>query len=751
MTDTLPGTKYEVSAWLRLRGNFDPQVKAATSGLSRMNSTLSSMSRAAERAGQRMVGVFRGVADMGKMATLAMAGGGAAAGALFFRSGFQFSSEMANARLNIGSMFQLFGQAQSTLGNSVTQAQAWRINMELAERTMARFLVLQRDTPAGAAQLSMMYQSAASALSQTGEGLEAQAQLITQLSLLGPALQNDFGQLGRDLARMLEGGAGLDVRTWVILRQNIANAAVDLGFVKRQVAQSSKFTEVWNSELLAGSQRVAAVRKAMEGLGPAVRETFGQSLAGLETTSASNVKLIQKGFADPIRESYRQFLLQANSRGSGIFGEAAMKRWSAIFSRYGNIVASTADVWFDRIEKAANVLSKNWSVIGDHIKSGFQAGVALVKVLLAKAVFDAMTGPILLLIGKISSHADGQTVSSRAREGVQAFASRRMVMHRRMARGLLGAKGGGLSGMFGRSIGSTIGRGDVVSGFRQFEKMLLRLGSLFGAAAMAALPVIAVFGGLAAMVGVVGVTIGGMSAFIIENWEKISSQIMGSMHLIRPAIEDVVVAGLRLWFGLVAVGEAFLGSGNSVTMLTNTLGILESVIKGIAATVVVFVDIGAAMRKVVGVLQHAIGGLLMMVAQVVDVVPGMGSTSESIRIMSAAFADSAAESFAGALEMSKASARFEEIQASGAPAITKAIVDMQVEKMTKGLTDVLDRASGGNPNLKKPRSGIHVENLHQNVDLRGEDPDRIIGVLEEQVERVTTKRVQPFNQLDQGV
>lgn len=749
MGDSLPEAKYEVTAYLRLKGGFKHQMDRAAKGLPKISQQMVRMGMAAEAMGQRMSGAMRGLAQTGKV--MAMVAGGAAAAGMFSlaKGGAQFAYQMEQAKLNIGTMFQLFGQAQGTLGKSVTSAEAWRINLALAERSMENFMKLQRQTPAGAADLVTIYQTAAAGLAQTGAALERQEKFVTSMSLLGPALSNDFRQIGNDVSRMLTGGAGMDVRTWTILRTNIAEAAKALGFIQKGITDADKLTKAWNMNLTA-PQKLKALEMAISRLGPEIKETFGKSMGGLLTTTASNMKVLKRALMQPLYDGFRAFLEKANKEGSGIFGTRAMDDWSGILGYFGTVMSKAADTWYGRITRAADYLAQNWSQITEHIKAGFEAGVFIIKALLAKAIFSAMAGPLLSLGGKAMQKGPG------AVEGLKdlfmGMGAKRVGIHRKMSRGVFGKPGGGAAGMFGRMVGGVRGRrGGASSGLMNLEKSLLLLGSGAAVATIALGPMLLLLSGLTIALGVVGVILGGVAAYMVERWDTIAKSIHSSMEdTIKPAIRGVVIAGLRLWYGLVSVGEAMMGGGKSIGFLTGALGMLEGAIKGVAFAAEIFLNIAAALRQVAGVLKTIYAGYFLIMSKALAVlpIPGAEGWSKTMGDLAKSFADSAADSFIGAAKLYDVADRFGEIQEKGTAEITDELIKGKVDAIAKGILDI---AGGAQKKRKVPTSGVHIENNHMTLDLRQQDPDRIMSAFIRPMEKLANKRVQSFEMLPQGV
>ena len=747
MAETLPPTKYEVSAFLRLRGNFAKQMERQTKAVPRMSRALGRMASMAEDAGRRMSGSFAGVGNA--MRSIAMLGGaGATAGmGMLIKGGAMFNYQMEQAKLNIGTMYQLFGQAQGALGGTVDDSEAWLINLALAERTMKNFMVLQRQTPAGAADLVQLYQSAASGLAQTGAALERQEKFVTSMSLLGPALDNDFRQIGADVSRMLTGGAGMDVRTWTILRSNIESAAKELGFIKKSVKDADDITKAWNKNLTQ-AQKLKALEKAISALGPAIKKTFGESMGGLITTTSSNLKTLKGSFAQPLYDGFRLFLKRANSDKSSIFGERAMGEWMKVLTRYGKVLAKGAERVYSAIERGSAYLLENGAIVGEYIKQGFEAGMLIVKAMLARMIFNAMMGPILSGAGRLGGlRGKGGEMA----EWWKKLGGQRQGMHTQMALGMRRGSGKGAAGWMGQKMGNVLGRGDGFGFLRGLEKALLSfasMGLMMGVLAAKALLVGTVLAGLVIVFGALGTIIAGIAAYIVEKWDEIAKAIRENIWTIRAAMWGMVKAGLRLWYGLVMLGEQFVGGKKSVDLLVMGINAMTWAIEVAAKVFQFFINIVSLFKKMVGGMKLIFSSFYNMLGAVMEKIPGMGEEARKWRGYAKDWRASAAEDIRQSDVLGNLADKFGKIQAQGTKAITPEMINEKVEKMSQGL---LDLAAGPKKKRKVPPSGIHVNNMYHQWDLRNTDPDRVMAAFIPRVNRLANKRTQAYDMTEQGV
>lgn len=710
--EDLPKTKYEVAAFLRLKGNFQQQMNRAVRGVPRVSASLQRMGRMAEAWGQRMQGSMQGAVRAAKMMGLIV--GTVATAGMFnlARGGAAFAYQMEQAQLNIATMYQLFGQAQNALGGAVSEAEAWHINLALAERTMKSFMKLQRETPAGAADLVTIYQNAASGLAQTGAALARQEKFITTMSLLGPALGNDFRQIGADISRMLTGGAGLDVRTWTILRTQIAESAKELGLIKKGLTDNDAITKAWNKNLTQ-AQKLEVLEKAMSSLGPEIKKTFGESMGGLITTTQSNLKVLKRALMQPLYDGFRAFLEYANSESSAVFGRDAMEEWRSILGYFGTVAQEAAINLYAWIFKAARYLQQNWALITEYIKDGFKAGVFILKALIAKAIFSAVMSPLARILGKGLGVAGG-------------------------AAGLVGGAARGALGGVMQFVAPDL------KGIQAFLANLA-VNSIMAAASLAILiPTVLALGAAA---GAVTVIVGGMAAYIVEHWNSIRKMLVTNIDLIRESMRKVVIAGLRLWVGLVAIGEAFLGGRKSVDFMTNSLDFLAMAIRGVAGAVKFFIEVAAFMVDVVGGLKIITAELRLAFAHM-QFARGK-ITKEELAATPVAISQGIMETVRLSQKLKNIAERFGEIQEEGAPEITEERVTGMANKLTDAL---LNAAAQGIERKAVPTSGVSIGTQYNNWDLRDTDPDRVMMTFLPKMAKLADKRNQPYNTaVEQGV
>ena len=199
-------TTYQVNAVLTLKGKFEQQMRRASRSIDPVQRKMNRLARTMSKIGKFM-GSGAKVPGAGLFGPLAAAGGAglvATMGAAV-TSGFRFNKLMEDTSMSIGTMFSLFNVGQSTLKANATEAESFARNMQMAEAAQAQLYKKQARTPAGFTQLLEMTQQAVPGLAQATNDVNRMTELMTELSLLGPALNNDFAARIRALEIGIDG------------------------------------------------------------------------------------------------------------------------------------------------------------------------------------------------------------------------------------------------------------------------------------------------------------------------------------------------------------------------------------------------------------------------------------------------------------------------------------------------------------------------------------------------------------------
>lgn len=736
MAGTIPETKYEVSAYLRLKGQFDQQMQKASRSITPATKRLQRLGAMAERVGGRMQMASASMMRFGRTAALAAGAAGTAGMGGMLVSGLRFNRTLEESKLALGTMFQMFDVGSSYLDKNATSAQIFAQNIKLAEGATARLMVLQKQTPAGFTDLMLLYKSGAAGLSKATPDVKRQLDLITQLSMLGPSVANDFGQIGRDTMRILTGGAGMEVLTWRLLKDAIHDAAKSTKMVSKNMETGDKWVEAFNRDLTS-PQKLKLLEMAMAKLGPEFKKAFENSMDGLLSTTRSKINLLTGALTNPLYESFRRFLQRLNKE-NGIFGEASMKRWGGLISNVAGTMGTAAEKLFRAFERGARYVQEHWRQITDHIRTAFAFGALLIKGAIAKAMFGAVAGPALKLGGKAMGLAAKLPTGK-----IDTGAYGELVKRHGIGKGIV------------KAVAMDIRQNNIrlIQGKRLFKMPMLTLflARLQTFATLIA-PVVGILAvGLAAVAGgflFVTAAVAGIAAYVIENWKSIMKSFSTGFGGIRPALVRVIEAAQKLWNGLVLLGKALLGAGGAGSLFVTIMDAMAATIGFVGDVIVLGLRVGQALYILLGAIEQILGGVIEGMGRITQF-QTFGLLGKTVTDVGTDMQSTAAERMATVAGINTAIAAFE----MGRGRATTAEQRTAMEGLLDRLRDWLGEQAAGDDKKgrKKAKGNVVVENMYNQWDLRNTDPDRIMSAFLPKLEKLNDMRTQSYEVADQGV
>ena len=217
-------TTYEVNAKLTLQGKFEAQMRRAAKSIDPVQRKMQKLHRTVQKYGRAMQGASMQLGHFAKMG--AAVGGAAAGGGLLamVTAGFRYNKVQEDTIQNLATMNAFYKVGNKYVKDASDGAELFATNVGIARTMWEELLVRQQETPAGVNQLAQLMQGSFAGVAQVNHGLDRQLDLMTNLSMLGPALANDYKQLGADTMRILTGGAGQDVLTFRLMRNELFEA-----------------------------------------------------------------------------------------------------------------------------------------------------------------------------------------------------------------------------------------------------------------------------------------------------------------------------------------------------------------------------------------------------------------------------------------------------------------------------------------------------------------------------------------------
>lgn len=437
-------------------------------------------------------------------------------------------------------------------------------------------------------------------IAQVNKPLDQQLDLITKLSMLGPALANDYKQLGADTMRILTGGAGQDVLTFRLMRNEIFEAVKASGKLGKDIKNNDKFVKEFNTSLTE-TQKFEFMVKAMKPLGKRFKKMFGESMSGLTSASKSKMAQISGALTTPMYLGFRDFLKRANMDEDGLLSARSLKEFMGIAAYFGNVVGGVFNRFLMGFQRMMANARNNWSSVADGFMLMWDTAITMLKIAIVTALGRTAAGMFVQAVGKSMELFD-------------------------KAQGGLKKAGGGMKG----------------------------LGAL--------LPRLLGFGVLAAAASVIGVIVAGMAAHIIGNWTTLVDQVLAGWDMVSDGIVKVWVVAMNLWEALMLIGAAFIGTSNGADMATGALEVVESILMGLGVFVQIIAAGMIALNAVIGAFQLMVGGLLMMQGKLIAGVPGLGGASQTLQNVGQAYLDAGRDTAVNILEWKEAFNKIEELR-----------------------------------------------------------------------------------------
>lgn len=760
---------YDVTAWLRQRGNFAKEMKAAASAMRPAERSLGVMSDRAHAFGRNMAAGAattaatwaKTAAAIGGVVTL-MSGGGLIAG------GLRFNKTMEDAQLSMSTMYNLFNfsaRAADVLSGKTSQ---FAYNMGLAKASMSELYEIAKRSPGSFRDVTKLYQGAAAGLSKNTEDVSRHMQFVEKASQLSGLAEN-FETLGAQMGRVMAGSAGAEMNVWKVMVKPAMEAAQRLKLMKVAPGmRDDKFTEQFNK--LGGDARLQILMEAMGKIGPEVMKANAESMEGLVSSTRSALDTLSGGFTKTLYDNMKKTLLRLNGEG-GLFGTKSLLKFQEMSEAIGGKMASAFDRIALRLEKGAEYLRDNWEDVSNTVYKSLQIGAGLIKGAFAYGLAKMIAGSVMMAgggIGKGLSYAGGMMGSKagagRALSAVGRFGTPTRGRDEKTGRFAKGAFSPLL--LYQRLVGKMTSAGQgLTAALLQPRKSLVALGgqmarlnpaiSRFGmglaTSAMQMAPMVLQLGLMAVAAGMVAVVVGGLAAYLISNWRQIADALIKGLDDGTISLTPLITAAYVLWARFVLVGQALVGGTSSATTFQGMINAISTGMDVAGKVMGFLIRRVADMVGAWGAMKLAMQGVMYIIVKVVEFIselPGVGSAlgfdAELVARARAnydAFSMGVQDTFTKADELYALADKLSNIELKDTDF---AKIQRDAEKMEKSLRDMLSPEKG--KGLKSPRGPkVKIEKVVVEIDLRGEDPDRVMTAFVEPLERLADRRIQAFD------
>jgi hypothetical protein len=447
----------------------------------------------------------------------------------------------AFSRLTTSSVTANSSIEDMTVSLSTLMAEVEKITFSEATRSAQGLFRQLNDiatqSPATASELMDVFRGVYGPLRNAGTGMQDLLDFSKNAAAVGAALQIDYQQLSRDVGMMATGVAGVDVKTFRLLRS--------MGLI-------TESTDEWN-QMAKGDAAQAAQRllEVFEQLGGPAADAFGRTWTGVSSTFRGIVQQFQRVFTGPSFRVVRDQLKSVND-----FLLRYRSNIENVLSVFGTRIATRLNNAFMHVRRGLGWVLNNLDRIAIKLDTFVNRFMALkpvlekvARVLLIAKVVSLIVGPLLSVVGAI-----GGMVSSLS--------------------GLAGLFGGGAG-----AVGAGAGAGAGAAGAAGVGG----LGAILGTLAATLAPVIAIFGAIGGVLLSVWLGIQKFGESIMAAWEgSISLSEMfatvgddlrvffqGIWDFTRPILETL---GALIIHGVIAAFRILLGVVSTITTLLRGVG-----------------------------------------------------------------------------------------------------------------------------------------------------------------------------------
>ena len=740
-------TNFEVVAWLKMRGDFQKQMRRAAESASSLWRRMNAMGAAMQRFGTDWAGAIASqISSWGKLGATIAGVMGLVTGAGAIASGLKFNKTLEDSQLQIATMYQLFdflGDSSAVVNGQISQ---WNANLGVAKGTMTELYEIAKRTPGSYKDILGLYTQSAAGLASQTKDLERHMDFVERAALLGGLTGGDYDVLGAQIGRIIAGNAGAEMTPWQVLKGPITEAGKELGVFDKNLNASADMVQKFNQ--LTGDNRLKLMMKAMDKIGPDVAKSFGESMSGITGTTMSAFQQITGALTAPLYDSFRRFLVRVNSE-DGVLGGKGLDRLIGAAKYFGGVLDRAGDWLFAKVAAGVDYLAHHWQDLTNTMFKAFQIGSALIKGAFAYGVTKLIAGTAIATGGAAMR---GVGALGQGAGWVKEFMSpRTKAAHMGLARGMAG-KGRGMTGAIGGGLGKVFGKlGNDQGAFRLFrglDKLVLKFSAL-GMSSMAAGVAI---GAVALVLGALAVAVAGIGVWFVANWEKIRDSIVKGLRDGSISLKPVVAAAYVLWHRLLAVGQMFMGNATGAGMARAAIGYLTKMIMFAADSVSFFMKVIGIFLGVWGTLKLAFLGLMKVVLMMIQGLAKVGildqGKADQAQRNYDAYSRSVEDTWTNVDSLLR---KADELKRINLDTIDFTQVDKKAEDMAKGLADWMEKLGASKDGPKTPTQPVvKVNKVELNWDLRGEDPDNLMVAFVKPLERLADRRIQAYDQIEQG-
>lgn len=723
-------TIYKLAAEMSTKGNLPSGVAAANKQLKSMQSNLGNVNATVANLGRSIgSGAFQTAAAVTKGAAGAGAVAAAAAAGMMAKSGLSAAANTERMQSTLAGTLQLYNHSKGAT-DQIGQ------NLKVAAQAMRELNVIADSSPGELQDVSKMFENMLPGARAVTGDMQRIMKLTQNLALFTPTLTGgDFMTSGSQMGRILTGSAGAEMDTW----KRLAPVIADVGQAMKKTAGSGKLlaeglsgdklTMAFNK--LSGEDRMRLVEESFKRGGPALASMYAKSWEGASASALSSVKRVRNAVMAPIFDRVKKATIRHTGEDNSLFGKNRTAKMIVVATSIGTLMAGPVERALEKISQGFRYVQENTHAVANRVYQAFQVAGAIIR---GAAAF--MLSRMMIGAGLMAAAAAGRAVS-----GVASGAKAGFNMTRNAGKGIANA-----ASATSKFFKTFTGGGPVSNALGLFTA----IGSGFSKMAMFAavlVPMVLIAAAAFALLAIPLIAAAGIAAYVASKWRELSASVVKGLQDGTITLRPLIIAALVFWERLKKIGEAFIGGQTGATMMQKAINMATSVVNGLSEGVAIMANIAAGMLTIVGKLANAYDAVFgesdaeKQIKRTDELMgQGMGyfeaqkraaaEQANGFNTRQAGFGDDA---IAMAAKLTDAAKSWRSVDIKS---INEADITSWTDSLTASITDFFNKTEEKKV-PKGPR--VSVQNLYQNIDLRGEDPDRALSALITPIENLARR------------
>lgn len=716
-------TIYKLAAEMTTRGNLPAGIQAANKQLKTMQSNLGSVGASVSGLGRTIgSGAFQTAAAVTRGAGAAAAVTAGAAAGMMAKGGLEAAMNAEKMQNTLAGTLQLYNHSAGAT-DQIGQ------NVKVASQAMRELNKIADSSPGELEDVSKMFQNMLpGARSVTGD-MNRIMKMTQNLALFTPTLTGgDFITSGAQMGRILTGSAGAEMDTWKRLAPVIADVGTQMkktagaGNVLAEGLTGDKLTMAFNK--LSGEDRMRLVEESFKRGGPALAAMYASSWEGASATAMSSIKRVRNAVMAPIFDRLKSAAIRHTGNPNSLLGSNRTEKMIKIAASIGALMAAPVERILERVSQAFRYVQENTYAVANRVYQVFQVAGGIIRAAAAYMLSRMMIGAGLMAAG---AAARGASAVGKGVVGAYGMASK----------GVKGIKNATTAvSQFIKTSGPIA---NVLGLFTSIAKGVVG----FGAFLAVIVPLVLVAAAAFALLSIPLLAAAGIAAYVASKWGELSASVVKGFQDGTITLRPLIIAAMVLWEKLKKIGEAFLGAQTGASMMQKAINMAATVVNGLSEAVVILAGLAASFLEFIGqamdwwngseALREQRARVLMNISP--EKYPNYGEALKDVdkRKAEGWYGDDRN----GALKLADTLNDFKNTwRGTDIKNLDESAIASWTDTVTNAITDFFKPKE--DPKTKKGPS-VSVQNLYQNIDLRGEDPDRALSALITPIENLARR------------